>query len=190
MIPSPKKRKIFRNFALKAGLVIVSAFYLVAIFADFFAPYDYREQTRMEPSAPPSSLHFRDNERMWHVRPFIYAQKLNDARNMVYDEDHTQAYTITFLARGTSYNLFGLIPANLHLFGISAPENQLAPHLRLLGTDQLGRDRFSRLLFAIRFSLLVSPIGTVLACLIGIVFGAVSGYAGRSVDAVMIGLAD
>src|SRR5437763_14981499 len=164
MIPSPKKRKIFRNFALKAGLVIVSAFYLVAIFADFLAPYDYREQTRMEPSAPPSSIRFQDNESHWHARPFIYAQKLADARNMRYEDDMTHMYPITLFSPGSDYSLFGLIPANHHLLGVTPLDSQTAPHLRLLGTDQLGRDRFSRLLFAIRFSPLVSPIGTLLAC--------------------------
>jgi peptide/nickel transport system permease protein len=79
------------------------------------------------------------------------------------------------------------------LFGGTSRDHLIqpdGPRVHLLGTDQLGRDRFSRLMSEIRFSLLVSPIGTVLACLIGITFGAVSGYAGRAVDAVMMGIAD
>ena len=184
------------------GLALVSAFYFVAIFADFLAPYDYREQTRQEPSAPVSNIRFRDNEGVWHMRPFIYAQKLADPRNMRYDEDLSRKYPLTLLARGNSYSLLGLIRTDLHLFGVSTsiaipPAEEPAeartpnvPRLRLLGTDQLGRDRFSRLLFAIRFSLLVSPVGTILASLIGVFFGAISGYANRTVDAVMMGVAD
>lgn len=186
----PLKPKRRRDKAIVAGAVIVTAFYLLAIFADFIAPYNYKEQIRQQPSAPPSTIRFRDNDGRWHFRPFVYRQKLADPRNLRYEEDISQPFFITLLPSGSSYHLLGLIPADRHLFGVDAGNVTDTPHLRLLGTDQLGRDRFSRLLFAIRFSLLVSPIGTVLACLIGIIFGAVSGYARRSVDAVMMGVAD
>lgn len=189
----PKKRKRPRNRVFIAGSVIVAAFYAVAVFADFLAPYDYREQTRMEPSAPPSTIRFRDNEGNWH-RPFLYNQKLVDPRNMRYEEDSSQIYSLSLFVSGRQYSLFGFIPTDIHLFGIPHSGGDVgepnAPHLRILGTDQLGRDRFSRLLYAIRFSLLVSPIGTILACLIGVIFGAVSGYSPRPVDAVMMGIAD
>lgn len=158
------------------GGVIVGGFYLVAIFAGFLAPYDYREQTRNEPSAPPSDIRFRRADGSLTMRPFIYARNLVDVRNFRYEEDTSTEYPIEVFA-------------NCRLFGIRA-EGENSPRLRLLGTDQLGRDRFSRLMHAIRFSLLVSPIGTILACLIGIVFGAVSGYATRTIDSVMMGIAD
>jgi peptide/nickel transport system permease protein len=132
----------------------------------------------------------------------MYAQKLADARNMRYEEDTARAYPLTLFNRGNPYSLFGSIRTDVHLIGISpimesasneerrSVETTNIPRIRLLGTDQLGRDRFSRLLYAIRFSLLVSPIGTILACLIGVLFGAISGYAQRTVDAFMMGIAD
>jgi peptide/nickel transport system permease protein len=197
-----KKRKTRSSKAVIAGLFIVSFFYLIAIFADFLAPYDYREQTRQEPSAPPSNIRWRDAQGNLYFRPFIYAQKLVDPRNMRYEEDTTQKYPIANFVRGSTYSLFGIFTTDIHLFGVPALAGSSstetpaeagtpnAPRLRLLGTDQLGRDRFSRLLFAIRFSLLVSPIGTILACLIGVLFGSVSGYAGQTADSIMMGIAD
>jgi peptide/nickel transport system permease protein len=184
------KQRSRRNRALIVGLTIVSASYFVAIFADFLAPYDYREQTRMEPSAPPSSVRFRDDRGVWHLQPFIYAQKLADPRNMRYDEDYSQRYQLELFVRGNPYSLLGLIRTDIHLFGVDPAADEGPPRLRILGTDQLGRDRLSRLLYAIRFSLLVSPAGTVLACIIGVFFGAFSGYARRNVDSVMMGVAD
>ncbi|HVF47975.1 MAG TPA: ABC transporter permease [Pyrinomonadaceae bacterium] len=180
------------NRALRLGVAVLIALYLVAIFADFIAPYDYREQTRQEPSAPATTLRFRDEAGTLHVRPFIYKQKLADARNQLYEDDTSHIYPLAFFVHGHSYRLLGLMSTNIHLFGVltEAAGSEDRPRIRLLGTDQLGRDRFSRLLYAIRFSLLVSPIGTILACLIGIVFGALSGYAGRTVDAIMMGIAD
>ncbi|MEJ7622872.1 MAG: ABC transporter permease [Pyrinomonadaceae bacterium] len=160
-----------------AGGTILAAFYLVAIFAGFLAPYDYREQTRLEPSAPPSTIRMRDASGDWR-RPYIYARRLVDARNLVYEDDLSARYPIELFVNG-------------RLFGIASADGEASPaKLRLLGTDNLGRDRLSRLLHAIRFSLFVSPIGTVLACLIGIIFGSISGYATKSIDAVMMGIAD
>lgn len=180
-----------RNRALIAGIVIVAAFYFVAIFADFLAPYDYKEQTRTEPSAPVSNIElFLVGSDGWHFLPHVRKRNLVDPRNMIYEEDPTQIYKVRLFAHGYSYNLFGFIPASTHLVGVNPEATADAPRLRLLGTDQLGRDRFSRLLHATRFSLLVSPIGTLLACLIGIFVGAISGYAHRSVDAILMGVAD
>lgn len=197
-----KKSGIRRRWAFAVGVTLVSVFYFIAIFADFLAPYDYREQTRQEPSAPPSTIRFRDDRGAWHLRPFIYARKLADARNLRYEEDTTRIYPITLFTRENTYSLLGIISTDIHLFGVPALAGPSAseepakagtpnvPRIRILGTDQLGRDRFSRLLHAIRFSLLVSPVGTILACLIGIIFGAISGYANRTLDAVMMGIAD
>ena len=176
-----------RNRPFIAGVIIVGVFYFIAVFADFLAPYDYREQTRAMPSAPPSTLRFQDAEGTPHLRPFVYQQRLVDARNVVYEEDASRGFPIELLSHGKPYSLFGLIGTDVHLFGIGGDD---APHVHLLGTDQLGRDRFSRLLFAIRFSLLVSPIGMILACIIGIAFGAVSGYTGRTLETIMMGIAD
>jgi len=178
--------------ALRVGIALLVALYLVAIFADFIAPYDYREQTRQEPSAPPSTIRLRDSSGTLHMRPFIYQQKLTDPRNQVYEDDTSYIYPLALFVEGPAYSLLGVIPTNIHLFGLSGGQSASVDRarIRLLGTDQLGRDRFSRLMYAIRFSLFVSPLGTILACLIGVIFGAFSGYAGRTVDTVMMGVAD
>jgi peptide/nickel transport system permease protein len=64
------------------------------------------------------------------------------------------------------------------------------PRVYLLGTDTLGRDRFSRLLIASRFSLVVGPTGTLLACALGIFLGCLAGYSGRTADAALMRVAD
>ena len=54
-----------------------------------------------------------------------------------------------------------------------------------LGTDELGRDRWSRLLYGTRISLLLAPAAAVLSTLIAVVIGGVAGYAGGSWDRVI-----
>ncbi len=60
----------------------------------------------------------------------------------------------------------------------------------LLGSDHLGRDIFSRILFGGRVSLMVGFIATAVSLTIGIVYGAVSGYVGGRLDAFMMRIVD
>src|SRR5438105_1271035 len=104
-----------------------------AIFADFIGPQNYLEQIRGEPSAPPSGIHFFDEQGVFHARPFIYPIKLVDARSLAYEEVRSQAYPISFFARGSEHRLLGFIPTDLHLFGVESDGAESAPHFRLLG---------------------------------------------------------
>ena len=204
-----------RRAKLCAGLTLVVAFYAVAVFADFLAPNDYRAQSRREPSAPASVIRFRDARGRLRLRPFVYARRLADPLQRRYVEDTSRAYPLALFARGYSYKLFGLFQTDRHLVGVlpadvhtaagagattdgaeartalsSSPASADVPRLHLLGTDGLGRDRFSRLLVASRFSLTVGPLGTILACALGVLIGCVSGYAGRAVDTLLMRAAD
>ena len=162
--------------------MIVVLFIFIALFADFLAPYDYREQSRNEPSAPASSLHFVMG------RPMVSARKLVDPLRLIYaDEDISTAREVEFFVRGSSYRLLGLIETDLHLFGVAG---DIAPRVNLLGTDSLGRDRLSRLMQAVRFSLIVCTLGVILACLIGVSIGIISGYSGRLTDTALMGATD
>jgi peptide/nickel transport system permease protein len=175
---------------LLGGLLVLLGFLLTALFADFIAPYDYRGQSRQEPSAPPTIIRFRDQQGHWHLRPFIYASRMTDPLARSYAEDRTKTYPLEFFVRGHTYSILGLLESNLHLFGLRDAGLEGSPRIFLLGTDALGRDRLSRLLQASRFSLSVAPLSALLAGFFGILLGCVAGYGGRLLDALLMRVAD
>ncbi len=178
----------FGAVRLLAAAVIV-LFAIVVVLADFIAPYDHTSQSRHAVSAPPSSIHFRRTDGSFALRPFIYQRRLADPLTQKYEEIETKQYPLELFTEGESHLLFGLIPVRTRLFGVSGLAQE-APRVYILGTDALGRDRLSRLLVAVRFSLIVCPLGAALACLIGVVIGMLSGYAGRLPDMIVMGAAD
>jgi peptide/nickel transport system permease protein len=165
------------------GWFVIGLFALSAVFAGFLAPYDYSAQSRAEPSAPATRIDFSG------LTPIIHPRRVEDALRRSYTEDTSIAFPVAFFVRGYSYKLLGIAEIDVHLFGVRSTLG-IAPRINLLGTDQLGRDRFSRLLYAVRFSLIVSMFGVLVACLVGILIGGVSGYAGRLVDTFLMGATD
>jgi len=166
------------------GWLIVGLFAFAAVFAGFLAPYDHSAQSRSEPSMPSTRIHFSG------LTPIIHPRRVEDPLRRTYTEDTSVGFPVGFFVRGSSYNLLGIAKTDLHLFGVRSTSAVAPPRINLLGTDQLGRDRFSRLLYAVRFSLIVASIGVLVACLVGILIGGVSGYAGRLVDTFLMGATD
>lgn len=194
----PVRRGSVPQRKLIAGLVIAAFFVLMAIFADFLAPYDYREQVLREPMAPPVTIRFHSPDGEPELRPLVFPRKMIDPLTRAYEEDKRYAARIGIFVSGYPYKLFGLIPCDRHLFGagrvVVHPDLKFEPpgppRINLLGTDALGRDRFSRLVMATRFSLLVGPVGALLAGALGVFLGCAASYGGRLFDSLLMRAAD
>ncbi len=162
------------------GLV---ALYVVVIFAEFFAPYDLFDRHTGFLLAPPTPIHFVDENGVFHLRPFVYkmTNELNrQTFTREYVEDTSEKYDLHLLVHGDSYVLLGFIHSDLHLFGVDAPGSFF-----IAGTDMLGRDVFSRMLLGARTSLFVGLLGLSIGFILGMFFGGISGYYGGTVDLVI-----
>jgi peptide/nickel transport system permease protein len=162
---------VTRAFAPAVGVLAV---YVVVLAAPFVAPYDPAAQHRDHPLAPPTRVHMVDRDRRFHLRPFVEAEAADGA---------IHAYPVRLFAR--SADEFASARGSRHLVGVDAPA-----HLFLFGTDTLGRDQFSRLLYGGRISLGVGLLATALALGAGLVLGCTAGFFGGWIDAAVMAAAD
>ena len=166
--------------AMIGGILIFLA-YIVAIFCEFIAPYDPNEYRQLYTWAPPQVPRFVDEAGKFHLRPFVYS--LNQSRDpvsfrMVFSTDTSRVYPIRLFVRGTPYKLWGIWPTDLHLFGIDDPKGTIF----VLGTDRMGRDMFTRVVYGARISMSMGLVGVLISFFLGITIGGFSGYYGGALD--------
>ena len=176
----------FRKHKLAvASAVVVFLFYLVALFADFLAVTNPHATEATRSYIPPQSIHWFDENGAFRG-PHVYALKgQRDLRTfkLAYRPDPSDRRYLVFFAEGYTWHLFGLIETNRHLIGLDRGKPEDA--LYLLGTDQLGRDVWSRLMLATRTSLTIGLIGVALSLFLGVLLGGISGLYGGMVDTVI-----
>jgi peptide/nickel transport system permease protein len=170
-----------RNWTWTAVLLGVP--HLLLAGASLFAPYDHREQDRSMPYAPPTPLHFVDDEGHPHLRPFVYLSAERPAEPGRYDEDHAARYPVRFFVRVAGSGPTG--QSALRLVAVEEPAR-----LFLLGSDGFGRDQLSRLLHGGRVSLLAGLLAAAIALGVGLLAGTLAGFYGGWVDEVVMRAAE
>ncbi|RMD65125.1 MAG: ABC transporter permease [Alphaproteobacteria bacterium] len=168
------------RLAVASGIVLLIMYGSILI-SEFLAPYNLHTQNTNFIYAPPQSVHlFHEGE---FVGPFVYGWsfRLNmETLKREYSEDTTKVQRIRFFCQGDPYEFWGVVPMRFHL--ICPPEDGT---LFLLGTDRLGRDMLSRIIYGARISLTVGLIGIVISFALGLVIGGIAGYYGGLVDNII-----
>ncbi len=175
--------KFRRHRLAMIGGTVTLLIYLVALFAEFLAPFPPDAYSVRHTYAPPQMLHFidRTEDGRIRIRPYVYGYKVEvdrEALRRTFVIDKSVKHYVRFFAKGKPYKLWGLIEMNVHLIG---PVEEDAP-MYLLGADRMGRDMLSRLIYGTRISMSIGLVGVALSLILGILLGGISGYYGGSID--------
>ncbi len=168
-------------YSLKFLMVV----YFIAALAEFFAPIEPSDNWRRYTYAPPQSVSlFESTDDGWRWAPHLeFYKSTTDKRTLKrhYELDPNTKVYFEFFGKTESYELIGFIPMS---YKFIVPENPKQPFF-ILGSDRMGRDMLSRLIYGARISLSVGLMGVFTTFVLGILIGGVSGYFGGAVDNVI-----
>jgi peptide/nickel transport system permease protein len=167
------------KLAVWSGAFLITI-YTIAMICEVFAPYSSQTRNTEFVRAPPQTIQLFHEGRF--VGPFVYGyeQKLDvDTLRRNYVADTSKIQPIRFFCRGETYEFWGLFEASGHVI---CPAEKGT--LFLMGTDRLGRDIFSRILYGARISLTIGVLGVSVSFILGIIIGGLAGYYGGTFDMV------
>ena len=176
-------RRFLRNRLAVTSSIVLLSLYVIAFTGDFIAPYDYTKVDEDFVYVPPMWPRFIDEAGNFHPRPFVYGLETRldpETFRWVHEQNLDQIHPIRFFVHGDSYHLFGLIPLDVHLYGVDEPGR-----IFIIGSDTLGRDLLARILAGGRISLTIGLVGVALTMIFGSALGTISGYYGGLVDLAM-----
>jgi peptide/nickel transport system permease protein len=168
------------RLALISG-IFLAALYFGILICEFLAPYNLHTRNMDYIYSPPQRVHLFHNGQL--IGPFVYGRQMTldmDTLKRNYIEKQDDVQRIRFFCKGDSYRFWGLIEGDRH-FVCPAENGQLF----LAGTDRLGRDVFSRIIYGARISLTIGLVGISFSFLLGIVIGGLAGYHGGIFDLIV-----
>jgi len=173
------------NSLARIGAIVLLLFYTLVICADWVAPYDPYFSEASTALLPPTQVYWRNHQTQDWIGPHVYptqqgALDLNtgDRTLMV---DWEKPSPIALWVHGDPHR-FLFWTVDRHLFGTTNPQAKFY----WLGTDDQGRDQFSRLLYGGRISLSIGIVGIAISFPLGMLVGGISGYFGGLVDTVLM----
>ena len=170
--------RFLRHRAAVISGIFLAILYSSILISEFIAPYYQDTKDIRHVLSPPQTVHlFHDGE---FIGPFVYDYKFKlntETLKREYTDDPTKVQKLRFFCSGDKYKFWGMIDASFH-FVCPAEKGQL----HLLGTDEVGKDMFSRLVYGARISLTIGLLGVGTSFILGIFFGGLAGYYGGWLD--------
>jgi peptide/nickel transport system permease protein len=170
------------RLAVVSALVLL-AFYAIVLFPDFVSTQDPEATDARLAFIPVQRLHLLDGWRLSPWVPSVTGKRNPTTLRMEWRIDESRRIPVRFFIAGHPYRLLGIVPARVHLLGAAAADDRERVHL--LGTDRLGRDQWSRLVYGTRTSMTIGLTAVTFSVILGVVLGGISGYVGGLADVVI-----
>ncbi|MEZ4862162.1 MAG: ABC transporter permease [Caldilineaceae bacterium] len=168
------------------SLWIVIFFYLIALGAELLSTSDPTKGRSARAVVPPQPIFTFDHGAFRLHVCGIKGERDPYTLQKTYKTDCAQKVDLAFFAHGFAYKFLGLIPSDRHLLGVAAGQDVTAEEsIFLLGTDDQGRDLYSRILHGTRTSLTIGLVGVAMSLTLGITLGGISGFFGGTIDNVI-----
>lgn len=170
------------KLAVLSALVLIG-FYIIVLVPDFFATQDPEATDARLAFIPAQSLNLFDGTSFAPWVPAVVGKRNPVTLRMEWKIDETKKVPIRFFVEGFAYKVLGLFETNIHLIGPADPQSE--DRLYLLGTDRLGRDQWSRMMYGTRTSMTVGLFSVILSVILGVLLGGISGYFGGWIDLII-----
>ena len=173
--------KFRRHRIAVLSAVILGIMYAAILAVEVLAPYNQDTRNVQHIYVPPQPIHLFHQGQF--IGPFVYALDYKlDMNNLkrTFTENKQKPLKIRFFCHGDKYRYWGLVPGDFHLACPPA-----GGPMFLLGSDRLGRDMLSRILYGMRISLTIGLVGVAVSIVLGIVLGGLAGYYGGWVDDIV-----
>ncbi|MBS3650113.1 ABC transporter permease [Pseudaminobacter sp. 19-2017] len=161
--------------------MFLAALYFMILICEFVAPYNLHTRNVDFIYSPPQDVHFFHEGSF--VGPFVYGRKMTldmDTLKRNYTDDTNDVQKLRFFCSGDPYEFWGLVPGSFH-FVCPAKDGQFF----YLGTDRLGRDVLSRIIYGARISLTIGLLGVTFSFVLGVIIGGLAGYHGGTFDLIV-----
>ncbi len=170
------------KLAVLSALVLIG-FYLIVLVPDFFATQDPEATDARLAFIPVQTVNLFDGTNFSPWVPAVVGKRNPVTLRMEWKIDETKKVPVRFFTEGFSYKVLGLFETNIHLIGPANPQSE--DRLYLLGTDRLGRDQWSRMMYGTRTSMTVGLFSVILSVILGVLLGGISGYFGGWIDLII-----
>ena len=170
-----------KNKLAVISAVVLILFYIIVLFPGFFATQEPEQTAAKLSFIPPQGIGFFQGGHFMSV-PAVEGKRNAVTLRMEWKVDPAKRLGVRLFAKGFAYEVLGLFKSDRHLIGLADSEQG---GFYLLGTDRLGRDVWSRLMFGTRTSMTVGLIAVALSVILGVLLGGVSGYFGGIADMII-----
>ncbi len=170
------------KLAVFSALVLI-LFYIIVLIPEFFSTQDPEATDSALAFIPMQGISFFDASGLNMSVPAVVGKRNPVTLRMEWKIDESKRVPIRFFSTGYKYKVLALFQTDIHLIGTSDPQSQ--DKLFLMGTDRLGRDQWSRMMFGTRTSMTVGLVSVVLSVVLGVLLGGISGFFGGWPDLII-----